>query len=90
MVGAGIQDGDLLIVDRSIDPHPNHIVVAVLNGEFTLKKLVHDRGILYLKAEHPNYPKIDLRQYGDVQIWGVAIYSIHSLNRFTPSPWSKQ
>ena len=80
MTEAGVQDGDLLIVDRSLDPKPGHTVVAVLDGEFTLKRLVHRQGVLYLEAGNPDYPPIDLRHYGEVQIWGVAVYSIHSLN----------
>ena len=81
MRDAGILDGDLLIVDRSIDPQPGHIVVAVLNGCFTLKKLTYRKNVPYLEAEHPNYSAIDLRHYESVQIWGVAIYAIHSLSR---------
>ncbi len=81
MSNAGILNGDLLIVDRSLEPQPGNIVVAILDGSFTLKKLTYKKGIPYLEAEHPNYPVIDLRHYENVQIWGVAIYSIHSLNR---------
>ena len=80
MTGAGIHNNDLLIVDRSIEPHPGHIVVAVLDGSFILKRLVLKRGIPYLEADNSEYASIDLRQYNDVQIWGVAIHSIHSLN----------
>ncbi len=79
MIEAGIQNGDLLVVDRSLDPCPGNVVVAVLDGTFTLKRLALRRGLLYLDAGHPNYQPIDLRQYGGVQIWGVAIYSIHKL-----------
>ncbi len=81
MLEAGIQDGDLLIIDRALEPKPGHIVIAILDGSFTLKRLVRQQGVLYLEASHPNYPKLDLRHYGDVQIWGVAIYSIHNLNK---------
>ena len=79
MSAAGILDGDLLIVDRSLEPRPGSIVVAILDGSFTLKKLTYKEGLAYLEAEHPDYPIIDLRNYENVQIWGVAIYSIHSL-----------
>ncbi len=80
MTDAGIQDGDLLVVDRSLSPQPGHIVVAILDGEFTLKRLAHHNGRPYLEADNPNYPSLDLSHYGDVQIWGVAIHSIHKLN----------
>ncbi len=77
MDGSGIHDGDLLVVDRSINPLPGHIVVAVLDGTFTLKRLMNYKGNLRLEAENPSYPPINLNNYGDVQIWGVATYSIH-------------
>ena len=80
MNGSGINDNDLLIVDRSIDPLPGRIVVARLDGAFTLKRLVRHHGTLRLEAENPAYPPIDLHNYGEVQIWGVAIYSIHNLS----------
>ena len=79
MTGAGIHDGDLLVVDRSLDPHPGRVVVAVLDGGFTLKHLVRHHGRLRLEAANPNYPPLDLRSCNDVQIWGVAIHVIHPL-----------
>lgn len=56
MGGAGILHGDLLIVDRSLEPRPGRIVVAVLDGAFTLKRLARHRGRLRLEAAHPAYP----------------------------------
>ena len=79
MTNAGIRDGDLLIIDRSINAKPGDIVVAITDGSFTLKKLLIKDGIPYLKAENPNYPYIDIRNYCNVEIWGVAVYSIHDL-----------
>tara|TARA_Y100001968_G_C19393390_1_gene736866 strand:+ start:351 stop:803 length:453 start_codon:yes stop_codon:yes gene_type:complete len=79
MTNAGINDGDLLIVDRSLEPKPGLIVVAILDGSFTLKTLTLNSGKLYLEAAHPNYPPLDISKYESIQIWGVAIYSIHSL-----------
>ena len=83
MSNAGILDGDLLLVDRSLDPQPGHVVVAVINGSFTLKRLTYRNNIPYLEAEHPNYPALDLRYCESLQIWGVAIYAIHRLSRIT-------
>jgi len=79
MTGAGIQDGDLLVVDRSLDPRPGRVVVAVLDGYFTLKRLVRHQGRLRLEAANPDYPALELYRCGDVQIWGVAIHVIHPL-----------
>ncbi len=83
MIHAGVLNGDLLIVDRSLEARPGHIVVAILNGCFTLKKLTYRKNVPYLEAEHPNYSALDLRRYENVQIWGVATYAIHKLNRVT-------
>ena len=75
MMGAGIHDGDLLVVDRSLDPRPGRVVVAVLDGAFTLKRLVRHRGRLRLEAAHPNYPPLELHRCGEVQIWGCLLYT---------------
>ncbi len=85
MTNSGIQNNDLIIVDRSLTPAPGDIVIAILNGAFTLKRLVLTQGRIYLEAGNPKYPPIDLSQYSDVHIWGVAIYSIHNLNKNTYS-----
>lgn len=79
MLGAGIHHGDLLVVDRSLDPRPGRVVVAVLDGEFTLKRLVQHQDRLRLEAANPAYPPLELHRCGDVQIWGVAIHVIHPL-----------
>ena len=79
MTDAGINDGDLVIIDRSIDPTPAHIVVAIVEGNFTLKRLTLRDEKLYLEAANSDYSPIDITLYQDVQIWGVAIYSIHNL-----------
>jgi DNA polymerase V len=79
MLGAGIHDGDLLVVDRSLEPRPGRVVVAVLDGAFTLKRLARHRGQLRLEAANPDYPPLELHRCGDVQIWGVAIHVIHPL-----------
>jgi len=79
MVEAGIQHGDLLVVDRSLEARPGHVVVAVLDGAFTLKRLARHQGRLRLEAANSAYPPLELHHCGDVQIWGVAIHAIHSL-----------
>ncbi len=75
----GIYDNDLLIIDRSINPKSGDVVVALLDGEFTLKRLIKENENYYLKADKEDYPAIDLYEYTEVTIWGVAIYSIHRL-----------
>ncbi|WP_320664537.1 translesion error-prone DNA polymerase V autoproteolytic subunit [Prochlorococcus sp. MIT 1223] len=83
MTNAGIYDGDLLVIDRGINPIPGQIVIAILDGCFTLKKLTRNNEKLYLEAESPNYPSIEISTYECVQIWGVAIYNIHQLSKIS-------
>ncbi len=79
MTGAGIHHGDLLIVDRSLDPRPGRIVVAVLEGAFTLKRLSRHQGRLRLEAAHPAYPPLELDEAEGTLLWGVATHAIHPL-----------
>ena len=78
MINAGIKDKDLIIVDKSLIAKPGDIVIAMIDGEFTIKRLSIKNDELYLKAENHNYPDFSFKNHIDVQIWGVAIYSIHS------------
>ncbi len=76
MTLAGISDGDLLIIDRSKMPSEGSIVVCLVDGEFTVKRLEKQRGKFFLKPENPNYPPIEIQAKYDVTIWGVVTYSI--------------
>ena len=78
MLNAGIKDKDLIIVDKSLRAKPGNIVIAMIDGEFTIKRLSIKNNELYLKAENPNYPDFRFKNHIDIQIWGVVIYSIHS------------
>jgi len=77
-INAGIKDKDLIIVDKSLIDKPGNIVIAMIDGEFTIKRLSIKNDELYLKAENHNYPDFSFKNHIDVQIWGVVIYSIHS------------
>jgi DNA polymerase V len=79
MINAGIHPGDLLIVDRSLRPNNGRIVIAVVNGELTVKKLFKERGKLFLMPENPSYPCIEINENMDFMIWGVVTNVIHSL-----------
>jgi DNA polymerase V len=79
MVGAGIHDRDLLIVDRSKKKPNGKVVIASLNGEFTLKRLVQTRECFELQPENPDYPSIPVSVDDDFQIWGVVRHVIHKL-----------
>ena len=78
MINAGIKDKDLIIVDKSLIAKPGDIVIAMIDGEFTIKRLSIKNNELYLKSENHNYPDFRFKNHIDVQIWGVVIYSIHS------------
>jgi len=80
MIGAGIFDGDLLIVDRSITPRPGHIVIAAVHGEFTVKRLARGQdGRWRLEAENPGFQPMDLPE--DSEIWGVVKNSVRDHER---------
>jgi DNA polymerase V len=79
MTGAGIHSGDLLIVDRSIEPVPGKVVIAVINGEHTVKRLRRDGNRILLMAENPNYAPIEVSELEELHIWGVVTEVIHSL-----------
>ena len=78
MINAGIKDKDLIIVDKSLIAKPGNIIIAMIDGEFTIKRLSIKNDELYLKAENNNYPDFIFKNYINVQIWGVVIHSIHS------------
>lgn len=70
MIEAGIHEGDIVIVDRKKQPKMNDIVVGVLDGEFTLKRLKRDKGKYYLQAENPEYP--DMYAMEELKVAGVV------------------
>ena len=75
MRGVGIFDGDLLIIDRSITAKPDDIVIAILQGDLTVKRLKKIAGQWYLAAENNDYPTLPICE-GDCEIWGVVTHSI--------------
>ena len=79
MTGAGIHDGDLLIVDRSIEAAHDKIVIAALDGELTVKRLQRTKGKVFLAPENPDYPVFDITEREYVYVWGVVTYVIHKL-----------
>lgn len=79
MINAGIYDGDLLIVDGKVSTEIGDIVVASINGEFTVKRLDNFEGKLCFLPENNNYKPIWVNETDDVQIFGVVLHSIHKL-----------
>ena len=76
-IDAGINSGDILIVDRSIEPTDNKIVVAIIDGEFTLKRFRKIDNKIYLYPENSKYTPIEVSEGMDCQIWGVVTFVIH-------------
>ena len=72
MIEAGIFDNDILVVDRAIKPRHNHIVVAVVDGDFTVKLLYQRAGRLKLKAANPTFPDIVPKDGQTIEVWGVV------------------
>lgn len=79
MIGAGIHSGDLLIVDRAIQAVDGSIVIAVVNGELTVKRLSKTGDRLLLLAENEQYTPLEINEHTDFQIWGVVTNAIHPL-----------
>lgn len=79
MIGAGIQEGSLLVVDRALDPRHNDIVIAVVDGELTVKRLEKRRGKVRLLAENPAYAPIEFKDGQELMVWGVVTSIIQKL-----------
>ncbi|GAB4321198.1 MAG: hypothetical protein Kow00127_13560 [Bacteroidales bacterium] len=79
MEDAGIFDGDILVVDKSVKALPGHIVVAVYNGEFTVKRLKKRGTSIILAPENPEFPDIVVEPEADFRIWGVVRWALHKL-----------
>lgn len=81
MQGAGISDGDELLVDRSVQPRDGHVVIAVIDGEVTVKRLSTGPGGVVLKAENPDYPDLRAAELSDFGVWPPHTYTT---SRTTP------
>ena len=79
MVGAGLDDGDLLVIDKSLSPENGKIAVCFIDGDFTVKRIVKEKGKLYLKAENKKYKSIELSGESELIIWGIVEYVIKKL-----------
>lgn len=77
MQDAGIASGDILVVDRSLSPSHGKIVVAIIDGEFTVKRLWIEKGRILLTPENAAYKPIEIKPDSQFQVWGVVTYVIH-------------
>ena len=76
MVGAGLEDGDLLVIDRSLNPENGKIAICLVDGEFTVKRIKKEKNKLYLVPENKKYKPIELKEENELIIWGVVEYVI--------------
>ena len=79
MLNAGLSDGDLIVIDRSLNPEHNKIAVCFIDGDFTVKRIIKKGADLFLKAENKNYKSIKIDEENQLQIWGIVTYVIKSL-----------
>ena len=79
MIEAGIRPGDILIVDKALDPRPGNIVIAVIDGDFTVKRYHCADGRCFLLAENPSFKPIEITEGMRVEVWGVVTYVIHKV-----------
>lgn len=77
MIGVGIYDGDILIVDRSIEAHTEMIIIAALYGELTVKRLKKQNNTIILSPENEQYDPIVVSEESEFSVWGVVTYVIH-------------
>ena len=79
MIEAGIDDGDLLVIDRSLNPENGKIGICMIDGDFTVKRIKKTKGRLYLLPENKKYEAIELKEENELIIWGIVAYVIKKL-----------
>lgn len=79
MIDAGINDKDVLVVDRSLEPQNNKIAICFIDGEFTVKRIVLEKDCLYLMPANDNYSPIKVTDENELIIWGIVTYVIKKM-----------
>ncbi|MDC0080524.1 translesion error-prone DNA polymerase V autoproteolytic subunit [Flavobacteriaceae bacterium] len=80
MIGAGLEDGDLLVIDRSLNPENGKIAVCLLDGDFTVKRIQKEKNKLFLVPENKKYEKIEIQEENELIIWGIITYVVKPVN----------
>ncbi|MCC9135948.1 LexA family protein [Pontibacter silvestris] len=81
MIDARLYDGDLLVVDRSLEAQSGQVIIGVVDGEFTVKQLVLRGDVFYLQPANQQYPPLKLTDEMDFKPWGVVVWSLHKIKR---------
>jgi len=79
MIGAGIDDGDIMVIDRSIEPQNNKVAVCFIDGEFTIKRIKVEKDCVYLMPENKQFQPIKVTEENELIIWGMVTYVIKSI-----------
>lgn len=79
MTGAGIDDGDIMVIDRSLEPKANKIAVCCIDGEFTVKRIKIEKDGLYLMPENIDFEPIKITESNQFIVWGIVTYVIKSV-----------
>ena len=76
MEGAGISDGDIVVIDKSLEPKDGNIAVCFIDGEFTLKRILLDKGHLWLQPANPKFKPIEITEENHFLVWGVVTHVV--------------
>ena len=79
MIGAGLDDGDLLVIDRSLEPQDGKIAVCLIDGDFTVKRLKVEKDCIWLIAENKRYKPIQVTEENELMIWGIVTHVLKAL-----------
>ena len=79
MLGAGLSDGDLIVIDRSEEPNTGSVAVCLLDGEFTVKRLKLKNKEIYLMPENSRYSPIKIDEGNELSIWGIVTYVVKKM-----------
>jgi DNA polymerase V len=79
MIGAGLDDGDLLVIDRSLEPQDGKIAVCLIDGDFTVKRLRVEKDCVWLVAENKRYKPIQVTEENELMIWGIVTHVLKAL-----------
>ena len=79
MIGAGLDDGDLLVIDRSLEPQDGKIAVCLVDGDFTVKRLKVEKDCVWLMAENKRYKPIQVTEENELMIWGIVTHVLKAL-----------
>lgn len=79
MIGAGIDDGDILVIDRSLEARNGKIAVCFVDGEFTVKRIKVEQDCVYLVPENPKFEPIKVTEENELIVWGIVTHVVKSL-----------